>query len=447
MRSLYCLVGKVLNSFLLASNSDGKVHLHPFTDCPIRLGRICSINGFFEENFAFWKIVIPKRLLFPLLIVLLAKVAGAVYMVYSLNIQALGTFWSDPNRVYGWEQNSVLLADPGVLGKWPLGFLGWDSAWYMSIMMKGYGFSEQSYAFSPGLPFFGAFANLILQSPMVSLALIALVFGVLWIPLYQLLAEDYMGKKTALLSALLLAFSPYLFVFTTVVYSEGLLLFFVLGAWLLFRKGKLFGASAFAAVAPLMRIMGILVVFPMLYSSLKQKTHRVQNVLLSLLPVASLASWFVGFGFSVGDFLAPVHTSEWSYMYSFRTLLTEGIPRFGLNALSETVFLSPPIPSHWLLPFAVVLALLFPLLLFHSTWKRDRSLWIYAVAGYGGILCFGALASTPRFVSVLFPLWISLTAGFSVSKRSIAIAVIAMGLFYVVALDLWMSFLGGQFVA
>jgi len=282
---------------------------------------------------------------------------------------------------------------------------------------------------------------------MVSLVLIALVFGVLWIPLYQLLAEDYMDKETALLSALLLAFSPYLFVFTTVVYSEGLLLFFVLGAWLLFRKGKLFGASAFAILAPLTRWMGILVVFPMLYGSLKQKTHRIRNVCLSLLPIASLTAWFAGFGFSVGDFLAPAHATEWSNMYSFRTLLTEGIPRYGLNALSETVFQPPPIPTHWLLPFAVVAALLFPLLFFHSTWKTDRSLWIYAVAGYGGILCFGALASTPRFISVLFPLWLALTAGFSVGKRSIIIAGIAIALFYIVALDLWMSFLGGQFVA
>jgi hypothetical protein len=385
--------------------------------------------------------------LVPLLVILFAKVVGAVFIDYSMGIQVSGTFWSDPKRVYSWVQNDVFLANPGGMGKWPLTFLGWDSAWYMSIMMKGYGFSDQSYAFSPGLPFFGASANLILQSPMVSLVLIALVFGVLWIPLYQLLAEDYMGKKTALLSALLLAFSPYLFVFTTVVYSEGLLLFFVLGAWLLFRKGKVFGASAFAALAPLTRWMGILVVFPMLYGSLKQKTHKIRNVCLSLLPIASLTAWFAGFGFSVGDFLAPAHTSEWSNMYSFRTLLTEGIPRYGLNALSETVFQPLPIPTHWLLPFAVVAALLFPLLLFRSTWKMDRSLWIYAVAGYGGILCFGALASTPRFVSVLFPLWISFTAGFSVSKRSIAIAAIAMGVFYVIALDLWMSFLGGQFVA
>jgi hypothetical protein len=232
-----------------------------------------------------------------------------------------------------------------------------------------------------------------------------------------------------------------------VAYSEGLLLFFVLSAWLLSRKGKFFGASAFAAIAPLTRTMGILVVLPMIYCSLKQKTHRGRNILLSLLPIATLTAWFASLGFSAGDFLAPVHTSEWSQMYSFRTLLTEGIPCYGMKAILEAPYQPSPIPSHWFLPVAVGIALLFPLLLFYSTWKKDRSLWIYAVAGYGGILFFGALASTPRFVSVLFPLWIPLTAGFSGSKKSIAIAAVAIGMFYVIALDLWISFLNGQFIA
>ena len=389
----------------------------------------------------------PKRLLFPLFIIIAAKIAGGAYIACSMNIPAVGTFWSDPTRVYSWAQDNAFLVNPGAMGKWSLTFMGWDSAWYLSIMTKGYGFSAQSYTFSPALPFFANVADFFLQSPMVSLALTASVFGVLWIPLYQLLAETYIGKEAALLSALLLAFSPYLFLFTTVAYSEGLLLFFVLGAWLLFRKGKLLVASVFAVVAPLARTMGILVVFPLLYDSLKQKTHRIRNVSFSLLPIASLTAWFVSFGFSAGDFLAPMHTSEWSGMYSFRTLLTDGIPRYGMKAIFEAPYQASPIPSNWLLPVAVGSALLFPLLLFYSTMKKGKPLWLYAAAGYCGILLFGALVSTPRFVSVLFPLWIPLTAGFSRNKKSIAIAGFMAALFYVVALDLWISFLSGQFVA
>jgi hypothetical protein len=405
------------------------------------------MDDFFEGNYTFWKIKVPKRLLVPIFIVLMAKVAGAIFIFYSLNVSASGTFWSDPSRVYDWVQNDAFLTIPGGIGNWPLTFLGWDSAWFLSIMTRGYEISLQSFTFSPVLPFFAKIANFVLQSPMISLVLTASVFGILWIPLYQLFAEGYIGKKAALFSAILLAFSPYLFVFTTVAYSEGVLLFFVLCAWLLLKRGKMFSVSAIAIVAPLIKTMGILVILPMLYVSLKQRTNRVRNVLLSLLPVVSLLAWFAYLGFSTGDFLAPIHTSEWAQLYSFRTLLTEGIPRFGMKAILEAPYQIPPIPTHWLLPIAVVFSLLLPVLLFFKTWKKDKSLWIYAIAGYGGILYFGALVSLPRFISLLFPLWIPLTAGFSGSKKSIIIAGIISALFYIVALDLWFNFLNGIFVA
>ncbi len=341
----------------------------------------------------------------------------------------------------------VFLQNLGVAGRFPLVFVGWDSAWYLSIMTKGYAFSAQSYTFSPALPFFGMVANLVLQSPMISIALTTLFFGVLWIPLYQLLAEEYMGKKAALMSALLLAFSPYLFLFTTVAYSEGLLLFFTLGAWLLLKKGKVVSASILAAVAPLTRTMGVLVMFPMLYSSLKQKPRKIRNIVLSLVPIASLSAWFGFFSFTAGDWLAPMHTTEWSTLYSFRTLIFEGIPQKGIEALMKAPFQLPPITSQWLLPLAVVLSLIVPLLLLRPAWKLDKSLWMYAVAGYGGILFFGALVSTPRFVSVLFPLWIPLTTGLKFTKRSIFSVTALTIAFYIVTLALWMDFLNGQFVS
>jgi hypothetical protein len=400
-----------------------------------------------EATFRIGKIEIPKRILVPFFIVLMAKITGAVFIYYSLNISSAGTFWSDPNRVYDWVQNNVFLTNFGGEEKWALTFLGWDSAWYLNILTNGYSFSVQSYTFSPMFSFFGALTNLLLQNSAGSLVLTALIFGVLWIPIYQLLAENYIGKTAALLSTILLAFSPYLFVFTTVAYSEGLFLFFVLTAWLLFKKGKLLGATAFAIIAPLTRIMGIIVVFPMLYWSLKQKANRIRNVILCLLPVASLIGWFVSLGIFTGDYLAPAHTSEWQGLYSFRTLLTQGIPQYGIQAILDAPLQLPPITSHWLLPFAVIFALFFPLFMLYSIWKIDKPLWIYALAGYVGILFFGALVSTPRFVAVLFPLWIPLTARLSGSKKSLIITAVAAGTFFVVALDLWISFLNGEFIA
>jgi hypothetical protein len=161
-----------------------------------------------------WKFKIPKRILLPLLIVVAAKAAAATFIYFSMNVGALGTFWSDPTRVFSWPQNTVFLQNAG-FGQFPFVFLGWDSAWYLSIMERGYAFSLQSYTFSPGLPFFGGLLNIALQNPLVSIVVPSLVFGVLWIPLYQLVAERYMSRQTALASAVLFAFSPYLFLFSS----------------------------------------------------------------------------------------------------------------------------------------------------------------------------------------------------------------------------------------
>jgi len=426
---------------------DDKVHLQHHANC-YWTRRLCSIAGFFEENIVILKFQIPKRLLVPLLIVLAAKIAGSIFVYYSMNIGASGTFWTNPARVFSWEQNSVFLQDESGFGKFPLVFVGWDSAWYLTIMEKGYAFSLQSYSFSPGLPFFGELFYTFLRNPMFSIVTSAFVFGVLWIPLYQMLAESYIGKRAAMLSALLLALFPYVFLFTTVAYSEGLLLFFVLSTWLLFKRGKVGYALPFAVAAPLMRTMGILVIFPMLFYSLKQKgPRRIRDVLLSFLPVVSLALWFVVSGLAVGDVLAPVHTTEWSGLYSFRTLLMEGIPQKGIQALLTAPVQPYPIVTHWLLPVAVVCALTFPPFLIYKAAKTDKLLTIYSLAGYLGVLVYGALVSTPRFMALLFPLWIPLTALFSGRKKSIVIAAIAAVAFLIVAIDLWTSFLNGQFVA
>ncbi|MFB3888383.1 MAG: hypothetical protein ACE14S_02765 [Candidatus Bathyarchaeia archaeon] len=430
--------------FFSDARSEGKVQLA----LDISLGWAQEerrITGFFEEHIGFSRFRVPKRLLVPFLVVLAAKVAAGAFVYYSMNIGEAGTLWSDSQRVFGWEQNAVFQQH---VAKWPLAFSGWDSAWFLSIVTRGYGFSPQSYAFYPGLPFFGSALNALLRDPMAAVVACAFAFGVLWVPLYQLFAEKHMSRRAALASALLLAFSPYLFLFTTVAYSEGMFLFFTVAAWLLFDRGRVAAASAFGSVAALTRVVGVLVALPMLYGSLRRKNvHWKRNVALSLAPVVALALWFVFCGFTSGDFFAPVHTTEWSSLYSFRTLVFEGIPQRGIQALLAAPYQNPPVPTHWLLPAAVVFALILPLFLLYKAARMDGSLAVYSLANYLGVLAFGALVSTPRFVAVLFPLWIPLTAGFSGSKRAVVAVAAVCAVFYVITLNLWVSFLNGEFVA
>jgi hypothetical protein len=404
-------------------------------------------SGFFETDFVLWKIRFPKRLLFPLFVVLAAKLVGGLFIYYWMNIGSAATFWFNPNRVFDLTQNEVLMKYVGSAPKAFSLFAGWDSAWYLSIVEKGYGFSTQSYTFSPGFPFFTRLFNFFLGNPLISLVICGLVFGVLWIPIYQIFAEQYMSKKTALASALLFAFSPYVFFFTTVAYSEGLLLFFTLAAWYLFEKRKTVYASAFAIAAPLMRTMGILVAFPLILSSLRQKERRkLGNILLSVLPIVGLVLWLAVLGLSTGDLLAPVHTSEWNGMYTMRTLLQQDLPK-ALQSIFEAPYRNWPATPFWFSPVAIGAALIVPPFLIFQAAKIDKTLAVYSLVGYFGILFYGAIVSTPRFISMLFPLWIPLTAKLSLDKKSQTIIVLIISLSFLLVLDMWMSFLNGQFVA
>jgi predicted membrane-bound dolichyl-phosphate-mannose-protein mannosyltransferase len=161
--------------------------------------------------------------------------------------------------------------------------------------------------------------NLLFGDPVISLVFCSLFFGVLWVPVCQLVAEFYMSKKAALLSALLFALSPYVFLFTTIAYSEGILLFFVLTSWFFFKKGKVAFASALACFAALSRVVGILIILPMLIETLKSKSpHRHRNILLICLPILSFFVWLAYGQVTANDWLALIHTTEWKDLYSFQ---------------------------------------------------------------------------------------------------------------------------------
>jgi hypothetical protein len=414
----------------------------------LQTGGVFSITGFFDQDITIWKFKIPRRILVPLIIVFVAKIVGSVFIYYSMNVGAAGTFWSDPSRVFNWEQNKALLQPTGIVGKWPLVFVGWDSAWYLSIINRGYVFSPQSYTFMPGLPFSGYLFNLVIQDPLLAIAICALTFGVLWVPFYQLIVEDYIGKRAALISALLLAFSPYLFVFTTVAYGEGLFLFFTLSGWYLFKKSKNAGSSLLGGVAALTRVMGILLVLPMLYSSIRQKDpNKTRKIILSVLPVAAVAIWLGFCQISSGDFFASVHTTEWGGLYTVPSFLLRDLPQMGLRAFFLIPLQSWPALQFWLSPIAMFLALAVPPFLIYRLTKIDGALALYSLAGYLGFLVFGAIVSAPRFASVLFPLWIPLTAKLTMSRKHVIVVSVIIAAFFVIAVDMWINFLNGQFIA
>jgi hypothetical protein len=195
--------------------------------------------------------------------------------------------------------------------------------------------------------------------------------------------------------------------------------------------------------------MGIMVVLPMLYSSLRRKTeHRARNVALSVLPFAAIALW-LGYCFTVsGDLFASIHTTEWSGLYTAPSFVLRDLPQMGLKAFYQIPLQSWPAMEYWLSPVGMFLGLALPPFLIYKLRKIDGTLALYSLAGYVGFVAFGAIVSAPRFASVLFPLWLPLTAKLTLkSKKDLVLIVAVLVVFFALSLDMWTSFLNGQFVA
>lgn len=385
------------------------------------------------------------RFLLPILVLFLAKLVGAIFLYNQLNMGTTATYWMNVN----WDsngQNAILKLGASQGLRWPYLFLGWDSAWYLSILAKSYAFSSQSYAFFPGLPFFGWFLDLIFQNPFYSLVIVSFLLGILWVPLYQLVAETYLEKTLAFLSTLFFAFFPYVFLFTTVTYAEGLFLLFTLGAWLLLKKGKLFFALLLAAGAAISRPSGIIIILPIFIVTLKttKETFQKRAMFYFSIPFLSYFAWMTYCKITVGDWFAFANRSAWNSMYSFSSVIINVANGVGINDMLERLT-----PTFQHLPFSlvwIVFILITPFLI-QALFKMEKSLAIYSLVYFLAILIGGAIGSIPRFISFVFPLWLLLTSKLFKEKHSKKLVLMICILFYLIGLFFWYSFLNGEFIA
>ena len=380
------------------------------------------------------------RFVVPLAIVLAAKLVGGLILYQVLGMERSNTYWMSVS----WNnhgQNQVLSAGASTGAKWPYLFLGWDSAWYLSIAEKGYTFSDQSYAFFPGLPLLIRLADQVFHDPSVSAVSLSILLGMAWIPLFQLVAEAYMDRGRALGSALLCSFLPYVFLFTTVVYGEGLFLLSSLGAWVLLKRGRVRPAMLVASMAVVTRPTGLVILLPALIEILRVGgLLRRRSLLYALIPVSCFFAWLSYCGAVFGDWYAPFNRSEWNNMRSLPALSYTVVFQGKIEALSESMQ-TYPFPLSW----AIFLPL--TILLIYYLSKMDRSLSFYSTAYFLGIVAFGALASVPRFMSFLFPIWLPLTSRLVSARHSKLLTLLTCVSFYLVGLFLWYSFLNGEFVS
>jgi hypothetical protein len=335
----------------------------------------------------------------------------------------------------------------------PLGGLGdallsplarWDATWYLGIAHSGY--DGPSTAFFPlypllvrGLALGGSPAALLVASYLVSLAALA---GALYL-LHRLVALE-LGESTARVAVPMLALFPGA-LWLGVPYSESLFLLLSVGAFYAARTGHWAWAGASAGLGSATRSAGIVLLVPLLVLWWRSAPRRARDLAWCALAPAGLAAYSLYLALSLGDGFAYLHLQQvWfrSFAGPFGAVPDAAVAAWdGLRQLASgsrdhvyfTAAGGDPFAVAWhnleLFGFLVLAAVA----VVGVVRRLPLAYSAYTIAALALPLSFPVgpqpLMSLPRFLGVLFPLfmWLALACA-SPRRRRIALAVLALGL-------------------
>ncbi|RJQ30571.1 MAG: hypothetical protein C4589_03035 [Peptococcaceae bacterium] len=281
----------------------------------------------------------------------------------------------------------------------------WDAGWFLRIAGEGYSF--ESAPFFPLLPFFIRLFSSVTGDFVVAGFLITNIslFVVCYL-FYCMVREDY-DEDLAWTAVLYLLFFPTAVFFST-IYSESLLLVFILSAFYFARRKNWFWAGFFGACAALTRNIGVVLFLVFLYMQLKNNNFKVNlKQLLSILPIpAALLIFMFVLLAQTGDPLAFVHSLNTEY-WGYRHFSYPGagqwlnLKLFFYNNEFYSIYES----------LAAILFLFVVVLSFN--YLKDKTMLVFLVLGF--LIPFSVVVDNlplgmPRYVIVLFPAYITLAA-------------------------------------
>jgi hypothetical protein len=288
------------------------------------------------------------------------------------------------------------MSDTSVHRGWINVWSRWDSVWYLRIARDGYSYApgvQSSVAFFPLYPLTMELGGYVFGHNEVgwlksgifaSNALMLIAMAYLW----KLVRLDFDADtaRRAVLYALIFPTT----LFFSAVYPMSLILAIAVAAFYYARTQEWTLTAAIAALAPLARPDGLILMPGLLFEYLRQRQFKLRqvkaDVLLLALPLVTLACWMACLKYRFGTATAFLRVQgAWE-----PTTLRMALAR-DPEALAGVV----------------VAALAGALLLFG--WLRLRSSYmLYATLLWLVMVSAGRFASVPRFVLVLFPLYIAL---------------------------------------
>jgi hypothetical protein len=327
----------------------------------------------------------------------------------------------------------------------------WDSVWYLRIADSGYAGTTARAAFFPLYPalvravgtlFGGSHAALLVAAFLVSLA----AFIAALVLLYRL-TELELGRRPARPTLLLLAVFPAA-VYFGAPYSESLFLLLAVGAFYSARTGRWAWAGACAGLASATRSAGLLLAIPLVMIWWGSRPRRGGDgawLLLAPLGIAAYAAWL---GIAEGDALRFLDVQEaWSRhlavpltgAWDGLTAAVDGVRQLASGSRTPVYF---DVAAGDPFRIAAINIMLFATLVFAvaacvGVFRRlPRAYGVWVAASLVLPLTFPVtpqpLMSLPRFVSVLFPIfmWLAVVSEERrVTDLVVAGSAVGLGLF------------------
>ena len=357
------------------------------------------------------------RLVLVIVFVVISKILSAMFLYVRLS-HATGQFHTPFMDFWGQR---------GPSRPWLYLFSAWDTGHYVAIATNWYQYPM--YVFFPAYPVLCRVIGIITGDFWLSAFMISFFFGLGSVPLFQLICEHYMSRTDAVISTLLAMTFPYVFLFTTVSYTEPLFLFSTLLAWYLYLKERPFPSVLAAMVAALTKTYGIAIVIPMAIGFIVEK--KLRRLPLVALSVAALLGWMSFLYFTTGDAIAFL--TQQKYWYDILGERPESI-QYATSLLNFVFSPSHPVPTFSSMSIAWII--FFGYLIFNVS-RVDAKLGVYSVCMYFGLLLFGNSFSFPRYFAFIFPVWL-LVQG---KVRNLALLVVAIVFFLLSSLVIWAQFI------
>src|SRR3954468_23649354 len=212
----------------------------------------------------------------------------------------------------------VTLFDPGAVTR-PFGPAGnalvaplarWDSVWYLAIAHDGYPADDpRRAAFFPLYPLLVRAGNTVVGSPIVAGALVSVACFAVALVLLRRLTEVELGAPAARAAVWAIALFPGA-VFFSAVYSEALYLALSVGCLYAARTGRWGWAGAAGALGAATRSAGVVLVVPLAVMWLGQRDRRVRDAAWIALVPSGLLAFCAALALGGGDALAPFHAQD-----------------------------------------------------------------------------------------------------------------------------------------